>query len=276
MKQKIILIASVVIGLIAALLTRQYLSAKDAEVAKKLAQLEKKYQPADVIVVKRDLPSGTVLTSSDIGVMKLIEGGLRGRTIKPAEYMSLLGRKTLRMIERGTPILWSDIEGGEPGSRGLAGDVPRELRALSINCSGAASVSGMVRPNDHVDVLGTFTFPSKKIPGEMELVTQTILQNVTVLATGRETSKSQMLSAPSERTANYSTITLAVSPREAEMLVFCEQAKGRLTLTLRNPATTDYLDEVPKVDFEQIQNVVREMNLERQKQLGNARPRRTN
>jgi pilus assembly protein CpaB len=276
MKQRIILIASVVVGLIAALLTRQYLSAKDDEVKRKLEQIDRKYQPADVIVVKRDLPSGTILTGEDIGAMPVIEGALRGRTIKPAEYMSLLGRKTTRMIQRGTPVLWSDVEGGEPGSRGLAADVPRELRALSINCSGAASVSGMVRPNDHVDVLGTFTFPSKRVAGEMELVTQTILQNVTVLATGRETSKSQVLSAQPERAGAYSTVTLAVTPREAEMLVFCEQAKGRLTLALRNPSTTEYVDEVPKVDFEQIQSVVRDLNIERQKQLGGARNRRTN
>lgn len=276
MKQRIILIASVVIGLIAALLTRQYLSAKDAEVARKLEQIGQKYQPVDIIVVKRDIPSGTVLTMQDIGILPMIEGAMHGRTIKPAEHMSLLGRKTIRMIQKSSPVLWSDIEGGEPGSRGLAGDVPRELRALSINCSGAASVSGMVRPNDHVDVLGTFTFPSKQVPGEMELVTQTILQNVTVLATGQETSKTQVLSSRPDRAGAYSTVTLAVWPREAEMLVFCEQAKGRLTLTLRNPSTTEYLDEVPKVDFAQIQAVVRELNTDRQKLLGGARNRRSN
>jgi Flp pilus assembly protein CpaB len=83
------------------------------------------------------------------------------------------------------------------------------------------------------------------------------------------------LSQP-ERASSYSTVTLSVTPREAEMLVFCEQAKGRLTLTLRNESTTDYLDEVPRVDFEQIQSVVRELNLERQRALGNTRPRRPN
>jgi pilus assembly protein CpaB len=276
MKQRIILIVSVIIGLIAALLTRQYLSAKDAEVKRKLDQINLKYQPVEVVVVKRDLPSGTMLTSEDIGALAMIEGALRGRTIRPAEHMSLLGRKTVRMIQKGSPVLWSDIEGGEPGSRGLAGDVPHDLRALSINCSGAASVSGMVRPNDHVDVLGTFTFPSKRVAGEMEMVTQTIMQNVTVLATGRETSKSQVLSTQPDRAGAYSTVTLAVTSREAEMLVFCEQAKGRLTLVLRNPATTETVDEVPKVDFEQIQNVVRELNADRQKRLGGARNRRPN
>lgn len=273
MKQKIILIASVVVGLIAAILTRQYLAAKDAEVEKRKKILESKYEPVDMVVVKRDLPSGTVLTSADLGIMRMIESGLRGRSIKPHEHINLLGRKTVRMITKGTPILWSDVEGGEPGSGGLAMDIPREMRALSINCSGAAAVSGMVRPNDHVDVLGTFTFPSKRVQGEMELVTQTILQNVTVLATGRETSKSQLLGSSPDRAATYSTVTLAVTPREAEMLVFCEQAKGRLTLTLRNPATTDYLDEFPKVDFEQIQAVVRELNQDRQRKLGNSRVR---
>ena len=40
-----------------------------------------------------------------------------------------------------------------------------------------------------------------------------------------------------------------MTPREAEMLVFCEQIKGRLALTLRNRNDTSYEKELPQVDF---------------------------
>ena len=62
----------------------------------------------------------------------------------------------------------------------------------------------------------------------------------------------------------YSTVTLEVTPREAEMLAFTEQMKGRLTLTLRNRNDTTYERELPKVDFEKIRSEIEELNLKRQ------------
>ena len=62
-------------------------------------------------------------------------------------------------------------------------------------------------------------------------------------------------------------MTLEVTPREAEMLVFAEQIHGRLTLTLRNPNDVSYENELPKVDFEKIQSEIEELNLKRQENL---------
>ena len=64
------------------------------------------------------------------------------------------------------------------------------MRAVSINCSGAASVSSMVKPNDHVDVIGTFDF-DRGDARKKNFVTCTILQNVLVLATGSRTAKTR-------------------------------------------------------------------------------------
>jgi pilus assembly protein CpaB len=120
----------------------------------------------------------------------------------------------------------------------------------------------MVRPNDHVDVIGTFDFEGAG--GRRNFVTCTILQNVLVLATGSETSKSRLQTQGLNRA--YSTVTLEVTPREAEMLAFAEQIKGRLVLTLRNRNDTSYEKELPKVDFEKIRGEIEELNLKRQTQ----------
>lgn len=141
------------------------------------------------------------------------------------------------------------------------------MRAVSINVSGAASVSGMVKPNDHIDVLGTFTFPNAK-NGELELVTLTILQNVTVLATGKDRTKS----GQANPNASYNTVTLEVTPREAEMLAFAEQIKGRLTLALRNPSDLYYEKTLPKVDFSKIQTEIESLNQLRQETVNKVRP----
>jgi Flp pilus assembly protein CpaB len=66
----------------------------------------------------------------------------------------------------------------------------------------------------------------------------------------------------------YSTVTLEVTPREAEMLAFTEQIKGRLILSLRNRNDASYEKELPKVDFEKIRSTIEDLNLKRQQKLG--------
>ena len=266
MKQKLILIISVVIGLLAAVLTRSYLTAKDREILRWKAEFDRKHTKIEVVGVKKDLPSGTVLTKDDIGSIKVFENAYRGHVVKIEDHLALIGRKTIRPLQADAPVFWSDIEGGDPSSRGLAGDIKQRMRAISVNVSGSASVSGMVKPNDHVDVLGTFSFPSKTLPGELELVTLTILQDVLVLATGKETAKSQLI-ADSRAGSSYSTITLEVTPREAEMLVFSEQIKGRISLALRNPDDVYFEKVLPRVNFEMIQTEIESLNTFRQQQL---------
>lgn len=266
MKQKVILIISVLIGLFAAFLTRSYLAAKDNEIAKMQADFMRRHRKIDVIVVKRAIPSGTVLTRDDIGSLPLFESAVRDHACRAEDFTLLLGRKTIRPLAEAAPVFWTDIEGGDPTARGLAGDVKPRMRAISVNVSGSASVSGMVRPNDHVDVLGTFSFPSSQVQGEMELVTLTMLQDVLVLATGRETAKSRFYTDNRATTA-YSTVTLEVTPREAEMLVFAEQIKGRISLALRNPEDVYFEKRLPRVDFQMIQDEIESLNTFRQQQL---------
>ncbi|MBQ9432227.1 MAG: Flp pilus assembly protein CpaB [Kiritimatiellae bacterium] len=266
MKQKLILIVSVAIGLLAAFITHSYLSAKDDEVAKWKRDFDAKHVKYDVVAAKRDLPSGTVLTLQDIGGIKMIKDGYEGHTVKAEDVMMLVGRKTIRGVKEGSAIFWADVEGGDPNSSGLARDVKSRMRALSVNVSGSGSVSGMVKPNDHVDVLGTFSFPSKTVQGEMELVTLTMMQNVLVLATGRETAKTLPMSG-NRSNASYNMVTLEVSPREAEMLVFAEQIKGRISLALRNPDDIYYEEKLPRVDFQMIQDEIETLNAQRQKNL---------
>ena len=265
MKLRIILVIAVVIGLLAALLTRQYLKAKDREVDKRLAEISRRYRRVRVVTVEKPLPAGTVLAATDLRYMEVFEQQLRPDAVIDDQYRALINRRLLNRLDTGTPIFWSDIEGGAPGSRGLAGDIKSGMRALSINVSGAAAVSGMVRPNDRIDVIGTFSFPSRQHPGEMELVTLTVIQDVTVLATGTETAKT-LAGAPG-RAGSYNMVTIEVTPREAEMLVFAEQIKGRLALALRNPDDVHYEPSLPRVNFEKIEAEIESLNLHRQRTI---------
>ncbi len=62
-------------------------------------------------------------------------------------------------------------------------------------------------------------------------------------------------------------VTLEVTPREAEMLVFAEQIKGRISLALRSPSDTTYEKELPQVDLEQIRKEIVDLNKLRQEKV---------
>ena len=262
MKRKIVLITSLVAGILAAVMTRVYLGVKDAEVAQLKANITSRYGTMEVLCFARDTPSSTALTKADLGTKSVPAIGMRGQALTIENLNDVLGRKTLIVHRRGDVLFWADIEGGDPSVTGLSADVKKSMRAMSINCSGASSVSGMVKPNDHVDVIGTFDFDGAA--GRKDLVTCTILQNVLVLATGSNTAKTFSRQGALSPSGAYSTVTLEVTPREAEMLAFAEQIKGRLILTLRNRNDTSYEKELPKVDFEKIRGEIEELNLKRQ------------
>ena len=271
MNQKILLpVVSIAIGLLAAVLTRTYLVSKDAEVQRLKAEFLKKHQTMEVLCFARDVPSGTVLSKSDLGTKKAPASGLRGQALTLENLDVVLGRKLLNGHKTGELLFWADVEGGNPMSGGLAADIRKKMRAVSVNCTGAAAVSGMVKPNDHVDVIASFSFPKLGADGRtmiQEIVTCTILQNVLVLATGKETAKSAIARSDAFGAGTYSTVTLEVSPREAEMLVFAEQIKGRISLALRNRNDTYYEKELPQVDFEKIRGEIEELNKKRQNEL---------
>ena len=264
MKQKIVLVLAVIAGLIAAFLTGTYISAQKQALERERMAFERKNRSVDVVVLSKSLPAGTKLTMDDLGVLTFPERALREQTIRPEgnTALRLVGRTLAVGVSGRQPLLWSDIEGGAPGDGGLSSLLPPKMRAISISVSAAASVSQMVRPADHVDVLGTFSLPSKEQPGVTELVTMTILQDVLVLATGQETANTYRGGNQS-----YALVTLQVTPHEAEVLTFAEQMRGRLTLSLRNPEDLHYEKSLQQINFNQIRSSLETLNELRQKTL---------
>lgn len=262
MKQKFVLVASVLFGLAAAFLSWTWIRSKEGDYQRLRSELIGRAAKIKVVAAARNLPKGTVLQLADLGQMEVFESAVRGHAVLPEDYLRIVGRKLEHAVERGAAIFWSDIEGGQTGYKGLAHDIQPGMRAVSIAVSGAPAVSGMVRPNDTVDVLGTFVFSAAEAPDASELVTLTVLQNVTVLATGMETAKT--LNPLQRNPGAYSTVTLEVTPREAEVLVFAQQMRGRLALTLRNPADVHFEREMPRVDFQRIEAELRQLNDHRQ------------
>lgn len=264
MPRKIILIVSLIAGIGAAMLTKIYINGKEQQLAKDRQELADLYGTMEVVCFNADLPAGTVLARKDLGLKDVPEMGMRNVAVTREDVDEYIGKKTTVPHSRGDVLFINDVEGGDVKSRGLSRDIKRTMRAISINCSGAAAVSGIVKADDHVDVIGTFVFPQEdgKIrQGDIE--TCTLLQNVLVLAVGQSTAKSDL------GTRSSSTVTLEVTPREAQVIAFAEQMKGRLMLTLRSRTDSYCVPELSPVDYEKIKMEMFDINRERKQRMGN-------
>lgn len=264
MKEKIIPIVSVAIGIVAFILTAQFLRSRLDDIRKERERMLAGVRTISVVAANNDIPAGTVIEGRDLKPMDIYETSSSGMEVIKTDALLLLGKKTLLEIRANKPILWPQIEGGSPTFQGLAPTIKPRMRAVSLSIGGANAVSCMVQPSDRVDVLGTFTFPSKDNPNQAEIVTLTILQDVTVLATGQQLAKQTLPGRISPSASNYGTVTLEVTPREAEMLVFSQQVQGRLTLTLRNPRDVYWESETQELNFLQLKAKIPELNRFRQ------------
>lgn len=271
MKQKIIPIISILAGVLAFMLSIRYFNAEQAKINAERKRLEASKELVTVIAAAKDIPANTPLTIDDLATVSIAKSTIREEPIYPDEFKQIINRKLIYDLKKGSRILWSDIEGGSSiMAPQLESMVQPGLRAISINVSGANAVSGMVRPKNRVDVLGTFSFPSKKVEGEMEAVTLTILQDVTVLATGNEMAHKRIHTKSIngfQPQKSYSTVTLEVTPREAELLTFAQTMQGRLTLALRNSSDVSFEKDLPEINFDQLENSLPELNEYRQKNI---------
>lgn len=202
-------------------------------VKRKELEVRAGWTPTPVLVATVDISEGTVVTQEMIAVRMVPEQFVTASVIKPDSSSYIANQRVLVPVQAGDPLLWSQFETTRAAER-LSTKVLKKARAISIAARGVQSVSGWVRPNDHVDVIGTF----KNDDGHQVAVT--LMQNVIVLATGKLTGTTNVNLVP-EAQREYSSVSLLVIPEEAEILTLAQEV-GALTLSLRNEEDMDYTD----------------------------------
>ncbi len=228
LKGKTPLIVALVLGLLAGVVAYSAIKKKEADV-------RRGWNLVPVVVAASDIPEGTVVTFDMISQRSVPEQFVTSSVVKPDSASYVVNQKVLVPLQQGDPLLWSQFETTKAAER-LSTKVQKKGRAITIDANKIASVGGWVRPNDHVDVIGTFRDPQTD-----ENVAVTLLQNVIVLATGKITGTTNVNLIP-EGQRNYSDISLLVIPEEAEILVLAQEL-GNLTLSLRNEDDVDIIEE---------------------------------
>lgn len=184
----------------------------------------------DVIVAADDLQVGAKVEERDIRIIKIPASDLPPGA--PRRRSDVVGHGVILPISKGEFILPNRLAGENAGA-GLPSLIPPGMRAVSVRVTDVVSVAGFVTPGTHVDVLLTGA-PD----GSGEQQTTTVLQNITVLASGHTLERTATGEAQ-----NTSVITLLVSPDDAERLTLAS-SQGRIQLALRNLLDTKQ-DEVP-------------------------------
>ena len=172
-----------------------------------------------VVVASTDLTFGTTLKPENIKVVDFPKGAVPAGSYSNAD--SVLSQTTKVFVVAGEPVLASKLSaiGG-----GLSVRVPADQRAMSLKVNEVTGVSGFVLPGDRVDILVTID----NAAGSMNAVTNTILQDLEVLAAGVKTE------TKNNQNVTVQTVTVLVNPDGAEKLALAVD-QGSVHLSLRNP-----------------------------------------
>jgi pilus assembly protein CpaB len=232
MAKKKLLIAAVLVGLFAMGLMALYGQSQKEQVEKITSD------QVEVVKAARNIQAGTPLTKDRITTELVPRQFLPPNPLEAKDLNIYVGTPLAVNVEDGAMILTSDFTRAEV-SRTLSSKIPPEERAMSIPVDTISGVSGLLRPGDRVDILGTFPVgdEDQQVTDESGnkasgYVTMTLLQNVTLLAVGQQISDVTGEEA-AQRAASYSSVTASVTVDEAELLTIA-QTRGKMTLLLRN------------------------------------------
>ena len=227
MKQKLLLLIAVFFGIIAFVLTYQQL---------KQEKLKIRGQAVDRVVIRltNSKNVGEKITDEDIEAyteIRIKSGTTFSRAIPWKKRRQIVGRELDRYIPGKTILQYDDLKAASRRVFGLNANIKSGMRAKAIAVDSISSLSYLVRPDDRVDIIGTFRFPEMRGEKDWDTITLTILQNVRVIATGSQWGRKADTSETRRR--SYSSVTLELSPSDVEIVEFASQ-KGRLSLSLRN------------------------------------------
>ena len=198
------------------------------------ASLEHARQHEDtvmVMVASRDLYPGVTITPED-----LVAVAIEPRYLTNGVYLTpdhLIGQRPHERILMNEPVRASRLANPDTGE-GLNAILPRTMRALSVEISDAAALSGFLEPGNYVDVVVTTAGGEGK---RAEAETRTVLQAMFVLAVNHRAVTGDQATG---RGAGRGTVTLMTTPEQAKLLSFAEQV-GDLQFTLRNSLDLDEL-----------------------------------
>lgn len=204
-------------------LSSSYLDRREEELRQAVAHRDDQ-DVAQVVVANADLPAGVAITSETVSIRNAPKEFVHSDALVPDQFAMVEGQQLAYPLEKGKPVLLSMLENG--GIQQFSDTVSPGQRAMTIQVDEINSISGMLQPGDRIDLLAALN------DGRGETVFP-LLQNIQVLATGQALKNERGAGQEARETA-YTTVTLRLSPQDAQRIVLAQQG-GKIIAALRNP-----------------------------------------
>jgi pilus assembly protein CpaB len=244
----ILIIAAVIIAAVAVFAVLAYVTNVRTTAEKEVEKIEVLVAVQNIV---KDTFADNLLSSKSVELQAIPRKYLaEGVLTQLDDYKGFV---TMAPISKGEQITSTKFV--KPEQIGLAFNIPKDMVAIAISVNEVKGVSNLINIGDMVNVIATFVPESTQTAatattaaavgtatatetttaaGIKEPITKTVLWNVKVLYIGtrsitaeeQKQQNEQILSsqAAKDQTAlKISTITLAVSPQDAEKLVFSEE-----------------------------------------------------
>ncbi|GAA4014526.1 Flp pilus assembly protein CpaB [Actimicrobium antarcticum] len=216
-KTWVILGIALSIGVLAALAARSFLSDRIASI-----EARGKGPTVAVVVAKRDMPKGTLLTADNVAVRPVPQEFAHSVAVLPTQFDRIEGQSIAYPLKAGETIMWGLMESKKVPT--FSARVEAGHRAMTVPVDEINSISGLLEPGDSIDLMVTVDHSGKKI-------TFPLLQSVLVMATGQRAADDPQTG---ER-RNFTTVTLDTTPEQAQNVIVAREA-GKITALLRNPS----------------------------------------
>ena len=178
-----------------------------------------------VVVAAKDIPEGTIIDRIALKTvlvpMPMVPVGAY------SSLDSVAGRVARVAVFTGETIVPGRLAPVGTGG-GLELKIPPGQRAMAVRINDVAGISGLLQPNSRVDVLVTIQDPNSP-----KQVAKLFMSNMLVLSVGTEIQRDAQGKA-----INATTVTLAVTPTEAEQLAIAMNT-GAIQLVLRGYGDPD-------------------------------------
>jgi pilus assembly protein CpaB len=176
-----------------------------------------------VVVAVKEIPARARITADMVGTGTRFADQVDSDAV--TDPKGVVGRVTLITIPNGSTVTKAKIV--TPAALSMPMRLRDGLRAVSISIDRVKGVSGLIQPGDRVDVIAVPPRANNDNPKA-----RSILRGALVLALGNETETAS--ATPSPENQNLTTVTLAVTPQQANLLAAAD-VYTTIRLALRSP-----------------------------------------
>src|SRR6266436_427364 len=188
--------------------------------SKKLNARRAQHSSTQIVATTTELPSGVTLGAKDVALVDWpSDFPLQGSYTKVED---VIGHPLLFSLGPREPVLKRHLA-VEGSGIGLSGRIPPGMRATAVRSNEIVGVAGFLYPGSHVDVLATYT-----VPGNPGNITQTVLQDVEILAAGQTIEPD-----PQGKPQQVNVVTLLLNPDDSQKIQLAG-TQGSIQFVLRN------------------------------------------